>query len=80
MNYPGWSNAEYDALMEQANHELNAAARAALMARAEQIMLDDNPIIPISIGTSQNLVSSRITGYADNISDVHRARWMCFTG
>ena len=77
-NYAAYSNPEYDQLMEQANHELNPQARAALMTRAEQIMLNDNPIIPLTIGASQNLVSQRLTGYADNISDVHRARWMCF--
>ncbi|HVY04063.1 MAG TPA: peptide ABC transporter substrate-binding protein [Caulobacterales bacterium] len=79
-NYPGYSNPQYDALMEQANHELDPDARGLLMSRAEQIMLDDNPIVPLSIGASQNLVDSRITGYEDNISDVHRARWMCFAG
>lgn len=76
-NYPGYHNATYDALMEQANHEQDGAARALLMKQAEQTMLNDVPIIPVAIGTSQNLVSPHITGYEDNIQDVHRARWMC---
>jgi oligopeptide transport system substrate-binding protein len=79
-NYPGYSSAQYDALMAQADREADVNARAALMAKAEQVMLDDDPIIPIAIGSSRNLVDPRLTGFADNIADMHRARWMCVTG
>jgi oligopeptide transport system substrate-binding protein len=76
-NYAGYSSPVYDGLMNQANHEQDAAVRAALMQQAEQTMLNDMPIIPLDIGLSTNLVDPRITGFENNLQDVHRARWMC---
>jgi oligopeptide transport system substrate-binding protein len=76
-NYPGYSNPEYDRLMLEAGKEGDLAKRADIMRQAEQIALNDNPIIPLAIGSSQNLISPRITGFKDNIEDIHRARWMC---
>jgi oligopeptide transport system substrate-binding protein len=76
-NYPGYSNPDYDRLMLEAGKEADLGKRAEIMRQAEQIALNDNPIIPIAIGSSQNLISPRITGFKDNIEDWHRARWMC---
>jgi oligopeptide transport system substrate-binding protein len=78
-NYPGYSNPAYDALTAAADQERDAARRADLMRQAEQIALNDNPIIPVAIGASQNLVDPRLTGFRDNIEDIHRARWMCLS-
>jgi oligopeptide transport system substrate-binding protein len=79
-NYPGYSNATYDALMQRADQERDAAARADLMRQAEQLMLDDNPVIPVSIGTSRNLVDPRLTGWTGNLEDIHRARYFGVRG
>lgn len=76
-NWPGYSNPEYDRLMAEANVTLDQAARAELLRQAEQLALNDSPIIPMAIGTSQNLVNPRITGFRNNVEDIHRARWMC---
>lgn len=75
-NYSRYSNPEYDALMLAADQERDAARRYEIMRRAEQIAVDDCPIIPVSIGASTNLVDPRVTGWVANIEDVHRARWM----
>ncbi len=75
-NYPGYSNPEYDRLMEASTQERDAAARAAIMRKAEQLMLDDCPVIPVGFGTSKNLVDPRIKGFAGNLEDIHRTRWM----
>ncbi len=76
-NWSGYSNPAYDALMGQVNQERDPARRAALMRAAEQMALDDNPIAPIARGTSKTLLDPRITGFSDNIENIHRARWMC---
>ena len=75
-NYSGYSNPAYDQLMAGATLERDAAARADLMRQAEQIMLDDCPVIPVGFGTSKNLVDPRIKGFEGNLEDVHRSRWM----
>jgi oligopeptide transport system substrate-binding protein len=74
-NYAGYSNPAFDALMQQADQERDAARRAEQMRQAEALMLADNPVIPVSIGTSRNLVDPRLAGWAGNIEDIHRARF-----
>ncbi|MDX2234392.1 MAG: peptide ABC transporter substrate-binding protein [Hyphomonadaceae bacterium] len=75
-NYSGYSNPEYDRLMEASTQERDAVVRAGLMRDAEQIMLDDSPVIPVGFGASRNLVDPRIVGFEDNLEDIHRTRWM----
>lgn len=75
-NYPGYSNPEYDRLMAEAKVTLDLERRAHIMARAEQIALDDCAVIPLSFSTTKNLVSPRVQGYEDNAENIHRTRWM----
>jgi oligopeptide transport system substrate-binding protein len=74
-NYPGYSNPAYDQLVAQSDAEPDIQRRAQLMARAEQICLDDAPICTSVFLNSTNLVHPDLTGYADNLEDIHRARW-----
>jgi oligopeptide transport system substrate-binding protein len=74
-NYSGYSNPAYDALIAQSDLEQDLVARAAIMARAEQMMLDDAPICTSVFINSTNLVHPDLTGYEDNVEDIHRARW-----
>jgi oligopeptide transport system substrate-binding protein len=79
LNYGKYSNAEYDRLMEAANVEKDANKRAKLMLDAETIMLGENGIMPMWFLTNRNLVSPRVTGWVDNATDIHRARYLCTT-
>lgn len=74
-NYTGFSNPEYDRLMQASDFEPNAAARADLMMRAEQIALDEAAICTTLFGVSKNLVNPGLGGWSKTISDIHRARW-----
>jgi oligopeptide transport system substrate-binding protein len=74
-NYPGYSNPEYDALVHQSDFEPDAAARAQIMSRAEQLALDEAPICMSIFQNSTNLVHPDLTGFEDNLEDIHRARW-----
>ncbi|MGE4064042.1 MAG: peptide ABC transporter substrate-binding protein [Rhodospirillaceae bacterium] len=75
-NYPGYSNAEYDRLMGQAKVMQDLGARAQVMARAEQIALDECGVIPIEFSVTKNLVSPRVQGFADNPENTHRTRFI----
>jgi oligopeptide transport system substrate-binding protein len=79
-NYPGYSNPKYDALMLAADNEPDANKRYRMMFEAEQMMLNDDPSLPIYFGTSKNIVDPRITGFYNNLEDGHTARWMCAEG
>lgn len=74
-NYSGYSNPEYDRLMEQSNFERDAGRRAKIMARAEQLMLNEAPICMSVFINSTNLVHPDLSGYENNLEDIHRARW-----
>ena len=78
MNYPGWSNAEYDRLIEESSNTLDPERRADLMMQAEQIFLDDAAIAPLWHEAAKSLVNPRVTGWVDNIVDIHRTRYLCF--
>ncbi len=77
MNYAKYSNPEYDDLVDRSNKELDVEKRAALMRKAEQIMLDDMPIIPMWYEVNRALVDPRVSGWTDNIVDIHRSRYLC---
>lgn len=79
MNYSRWSNEQYDTLVAQANRTADAEERGRMLQEAEQIMLDDMPYIPIVYYVNKSLVNPRVTGWEDNITHIHRTRWMCFS-
>ena len=76
-NYGDYRNAEYDAALARAEAEPDVARRGALLAGAEQRLLDDEGTAPLFFMVNRNLVSSRVTGWVDNVEDFHRARWLC---
>lgn len=79
-NYSDYASPAYDALLAKADNEPDALKRAGYLHDAERIMLDDAPIAPIYFYVNKNLVSPRVTGWVDNITDWHRSRYLCFKG
>ncbi len=77
MNYSRYRNPEYDDLVSRANQELDMEVRASMMAEAEQMMIDDMPIIPVVFYVNRAVVSPEVTGWEDNIVHIHRTRFMC---
>ncbi|MEM1105823.1 MAG: peptide ABC transporter substrate-binding protein [Pseudomonadota bacterium] len=77
LNYGAFNNSEYDALLTASNLELDLDRRADLLAQAEQIMLDEVPLTPMWFAVNQNMVDPTLTGWADNVVDIHRSRYLC---
>ncbi len=77
-NYGDYRNPAYDALLARADREPDVNARAEFLRQAEQMVLDDLPVVPLFFGPSSNLVNPSVTGFVDNVQDTHRKRWMCF--
>jgi len=75
-NYGGYHNPKFDGLLDQARGEQDLARRAAILAQAEQIALDDNAIVPLLFPTTRTLVAPQVQGYVDNPSNAHPTRWM----
>jgi oligopeptide transport system substrate-binding protein len=69
-NQTGWSNAEYDRLIEAAKH-VSAEERMKLLSQAERILMDELPILPIYFYVTKNMVNPRVKGFTSNIQDIH---------
>jgi oligopeptide transport system substrate-binding protein len=77
-NDTGWSNGEYDALIERAANEADAAARLRTLAEAEAILLAEAPIVPIYFYTTVILVRPGLEGVEPNLLnriDFGRLSW-----
>jgi len=70
-NHTGWKNANYDALLFEADRTADPAARHSLMQRAEAILLTEAPIIPIYYYTSVRLVHPSVHGWYPTLLDRH---------
>lgn len=75
-NESRWSNADYDSLLSQASLADSSADRLKLLGKAEQILLDDAEIIPISHSISMHIVSKELNGWAKNTIDLHPLRYL----
>lgn len=78
-NYGDYKNPAFDALLAAADQEPDIKARAALLAKAEQLILEDEATIPVYFVVNRNLVSKRVTGWINNAPNFHRTRWLCMT-
>jgi peptide/nickel transport system substrate-binding protein/oligopeptide transport system substrate-binding protein len=70
-NDPGWSNPEFDRLVDQANQMADPARveeRYGLYNQAEKILLDEAPLVPLYQAIRYWLVRPEWTGYNTNNS------------
>jgi oligopeptide transport system substrate-binding protein len=70
-NATGWANAEYDDLIAKARMATNEAEALDLMVKAEHILIEDSPIVPVSVPSGammmQNYVSDWFISPADTL-------------
>jgi oligopeptide transport system substrate-binding protein len=76
MNPSNYKNPEFDRLMKEAETQADVKLRSEAMAQAERVLLADMPIVPVYHYTTQHLVSSKVTGWVDNVMDVHPSRYL----
>jgi oligopeptide transport system substrate-binding protein len=76
MNPSNYKNEEFDRLMKEAENQVDTKKRAAAMEQAERVLLSDMPIIPVYHYTTQHLVGPAITGWVDNVMDVHQTQYL----
>jgi oligopeptide transport system substrate-binding protein len=77
-NCTGFANPQYDRLIADAAREPDAVKRLKMLHDAEQILMNEMPIIPIFYYVSRNLVSPKVRGFYNNLRDDHpiRALWI----
>ncbi len=73
-NYGRYANSGYDALLASADVETDPARRTDTIGKAEQIVRQDAPVIPLLRYAALGLVSPKVTGWTDNLLDQHPSR------
>ena len=68
-NHTGWSDPAYDALTDRANTIADPAARAAVLAEAEALVLDAAPVVPLYFNTHVYLLSPAVKGWQPTPTD-----------
>jgi len=75
-NRTGWSNHEYDVLIEKAANAHSRIERYEYFMQAEDILVDQVPFIPIYHYSTNNLVSTDVKGFYDNLMDYHPYKYI----
>jgi len=75
-NYAGYKNPRFDAALDVAEREPDAAKRSVLMKQAEAIAQKDMPWLPIRFISQTELVAPKVGGYVANAADYNRSRWL----
>ena len=68
-NHAQWKSEKYDQLLDQAKTEPDS--RISILAEAENLMIEDMPILPLYYDSICHLVSKNIGGWHANILDWH---------
>lgn len=79
LNDSCWSNAEFETLLRKAGAETKIKKRFEYLAQAEQLLLNESVIIPVSHSTSVNIIDTfSISGWYSNAIDIHPFKFIKF--
>lgn len=70
-NRTGWKNKQYDQLIQKSRNQIDPKRRNALLGEAEEILLEELPIIPIYFYTNTYLLSDCVQGWHSNLLNIH---------
>ena len=80
MNYPGYSSADFDKLMAQAEGEKDVKVRGKILDQANAVIMNDIPVSPQFYPYLRPLVRSSVLGWVNNPRDINRTRWLDIEG
>ena len=75
-NRTGWKNAAYDALLDEATQATDTATRLERLRQAENLLLQELPIVPLYIYTQVRLVAPQLCGWQANLLDQHAYKYL----
>ena len=77
-NHTGWGSADYDSLLFSAARTPDIATRSALLQKAEALMLDGAPIVPLYYNAHTFLLQTSVKGWYPTLLDHHpyKAVWL----
>ena len=75
MNHTFYDNPAFDKLIARAGAAAGSG-RMELLQQAEALLMQDMPVIPLYYYVSRHLVRPRVSGYTDNLRDIHLSRYL----
>ncbi len=75
LNTTFYASPEFDQTVAS-SHLVSGLARMELLRKAESVLMQDMPVIPLYYYVSRHLVNTRITGFANNVRDIHLSRYL----
>ena len=75
-NDTGFSNARYDALLEEALRAPNEKARYDIYQKMDALLVEELPVLPIYYYTSVKALSPRVKGYNSTLLDSHPYKYI----
>ncbi|MTI18878.1 peptide ABC transporter substrate-binding protein [Rhodobacteraceae bacterium RKSG542] len=75
-NYARYNKPDYDALMQKAAQTVDLEERAVVLKEAETMFMRDLPFLPLMYYGSLSLVSDKVSGFEDNLMNIHPSRWV----
>lgn len=78
LNTTFYSNPQFDQTVAS-TQGVGGIERMELLHQAESVLMQDMPVIPLYYYVSRHLVNTRITGFTDNVRDIHLSRYLGVT-
>ena len=75
-NRTGWSNKDYDRLMAEADAARAPQERLEIFQKAEEILMNEVPIIPVYFYRSKALIQPSVKGWLPNLLDHHPYKYV----
>lgn len=75
-NQTGWTHSTYDRLIAESQRTADTSKRYESLQKAEKILLDEAPMIPIYTYTRVYLLSPDVKGWFSNILDHHPYKYV----
>jgi len=79
-NQGGWSNPDFDAAVAAGSSASDPATALAAYTKAEQIIADQAPVVPVSYGRSWSLVAKGLLGASQNGTGILRLAGLAWSG
>jgi len=75
-NGTGWWDPKYAALLDEANRTVDHQKRYALLAQAEGLLLEAQPVIPLTVGSTRWMKKPYVKGMYPNPMTLHPWKWI----
>ena len=75
-NNTGWSDREFDGLIDRARHEGDPKVRLEQLRQAEGVLLQRGPVLPIYHYALPYLLNPAVKGFAPHLLNLHPVKYM----